>query len=107
MRPSRGDRADQALAHAQAGDVHRFLAQAMSREQLEHVVAQQVDRADFAAHRAAIKSTTLSSLVWAEPRLAMISCRPVRISRAEAAAESGMADGYQMEPRRATDYVSR
>jgi hypothetical protein len=39
--------------------------------------------------------------------LAMIPCRPVRISRAEAAAESGMGDGYQMEPRRATDYVSR
>ena len=46
-----GDRADQALAHAQPSDVHRFLAQAVGREQLEEVVAQQVDRADFARHR--------------------------------------------------------
>ena len=45
----RGDRADQAFAHAQAGDVHRFLAQAVGREQLEVVVAQQIDRADLAA----------------------------------------------------------
>ena len=45
-----GDRADQALAHPQPGDVHRFLAQAVGREQLQLVVAQQVDRADFAIH---------------------------------------------------------
>ena len=49
--PFGGDRADQALAHAQAGDVHRFLAQAVGREQLEDIVAQQIDRADVAAHR--------------------------------------------------------
>ena len=35
----------------QSGDVHRFLAQAVGGEQLELVVAQQVDRADFARHR--------------------------------------------------------
>ena len=46
-----GDRADQALAHAQPRDVHRFLAQAVGREQLEIIVAQQVDRADLAVHR--------------------------------------------------------
>ena len=46
-----GDRADQPLAHAQTGDVHRFLAQPVGREQLEIVVAQQVDRADVAGHR--------------------------------------------------------
>src|SRR5438045_6691554 len=39
----------------------------------------------------ALTSASRSSLACAEPRLAMISCRPVRISRAEAAAESGMA----------------
>ena len=49
--PFGGDRADQSLAHAQAGDVHRFLAQAVGGEQLEDVVAQQIDRADLAAHR--------------------------------------------------------
>src|SRR5438270_7047861 len=37
-----------------------------------------------------MRSTTLSSLDWAEPRLAMIACRPVRISRAEVAALSGI-----------------
>ena len=46
-----GDRADQALAHPQLGDVDRFLAEAVGREQLEIVVAQQVDRADVAVHR--------------------------------------------------------
>src|SRR3954468_23060478 len=39
----------------------------------------------------AMRSTTLSSLDCAEPRLAMIACRPVRISRAEVAALKGMA----------------
>ena len=48
--PFGGDRADQAFAHPQPGDVHRFLAQAMGGEQLEVVVAQQVDRADVAIH---------------------------------------------------------
>src|SRR5215510_8137476 len=51
----------------------------------------------------AIRSTTLSSLDCALPRPAMISCKPVRISRAEAAALSGIAKRYQM--RRA--YVTR
>ena len=46
-----GDRADQALAHPQPRHVHRFLAQAVGGEQLEEIVAQQVDRADVAAHR--------------------------------------------------------
>ena len=49
--PLGGDRADQALAHSKPGDVDRFLAQAVRREQLEHVVAKEVDRADVAAHR--------------------------------------------------------
>ena len=49
--PFRGDRADQALAHPQPGDVDRFLAQAVGGEQLEDIVAQQIDRADLAAHR--------------------------------------------------------
>ena len=35
----------------QAGDVDRFLAQPVGGEQLELVVAQQIDRADLAAHR--------------------------------------------------------
>src|SRR5438105_2163917 len=43
-----------------------------------------------------MRSTTLSSLTCAEPRLAMISCRPVRISRAAMAAEAGMMMRYQM-----------
>ena len=51
MRPSRGDRADEALAHPQPGDVDGFLAQAVGRKQLEIIVAQQVDRADVAVHR--------------------------------------------------------
>ena len=46
-----GDRADKALRHPQPRHVDRFLAQAVRREQLQHVVAQQVDRADLAAHR--------------------------------------------------------
>ena len=48
-----GDRAGQALAHPQLGDVDRLLAQAARGEQLEHAVAQQVDRADLAIHRLA------------------------------------------------------
>ena len=47
----RRDRPDQAFAHPQAGDVHRFLAQPVGGEQFELIVAQQVDRADIAAHR--------------------------------------------------------
>ena len=35
----------------QAGDVHRFLAQAVRGEQFERLVAQQIDRADLALHR--------------------------------------------------------
>src|SRR6185369_5242083 len=50
----------------------------------------------------AIRSTTLSSFDWAEPRLAMIACRPVRISRAEVAALSGMIERYQMRRCRVT-----
>ena len=46
-----GDRPDQAFAHVQPGDVDRFLAQAVGGEQLQLVVAQQVDRADLALHR--------------------------------------------------------
>ena len=46
-----GDGADQPFAHRQAGDVDRFLAQAVGGEQLELVVAQQIDRADLALHR--------------------------------------------------------
>ena len=45
-----GDGADQPLAHAQSGDVHRLLAQPMRRKQFEIVVAQEVDRADVAVH---------------------------------------------------------
>src|SRR5690349_21615295 len=44
----------------------------------------------------AMRSTTLSSFDWALPRPAITSCRPVRISREEAAAESGMRIRYQM-----------
>ena len=46
-----GDRADQALAHRQLGDVDRALVEADGGEQLERAVAQQVDRADLARHR--------------------------------------------------------
>ena len=49
--PFRSDGADQTLAHPQPGDVHRFLPQAMGREQLEEIVAEQVDRANVALHR--------------------------------------------------------
>jgi hypothetical protein len=45
-----GDRPDQAFAELEPGDVHRFLAKAVSREQLQLVVAKQIDRADFARH---------------------------------------------------------
>ena len=51
MRPSAAIVPTRPSPIAQAGDVHRFLAQAVGREQLEHIVAQQIDRADFAAHR--------------------------------------------------------
>ena len=50
----------------------------------------------------AMRSTTLSSLDWAEPRPAMIAWRPVRISRAEVAAESGMGDRLSDGPPRVT-----
>jgi hypothetical protein len=46
-----GDRADEAFAHPQPRDVHGLFPQTMGREQLEIIVAQQVDRADIAAHR--------------------------------------------------------
>src|SRR6476469_769600 len=49
-----------------------------------------------------MRSTTRSSLLCTEPRAAMTSCRPVRISRAEAAADAGMGERYQMERRRVT-----
>src|SRR5689334_11285332 len=43
----------------------------------------------------AIRSTTWSSLAWAEARRAIRSCSPVRISRADVAALSGMPQRYQ------------
>ena len=46
-----GDRSDQALAERELGDVHRLLVEADRGEQLEHAVAQQIDRADLARHR--------------------------------------------------------
>ena len=46
-----GDGADETLAHGQPGDVHGFLAKPASGEQLELVVAQQIDGADLALHR--------------------------------------------------------
>ncbi len=49
--PLGGDGPDQALAHPHPGDVHRFLPQAVSREQLEIIVPEQVDRADVAGER--------------------------------------------------------
>ena len=45
-----GDGADQALAHVKPRDVDCFLAQAVRREQLEIVVAKEVDGADVAIH---------------------------------------------------------
>ena len=45
------DRADEAFAHPQPGYVNRLLAQAVSREQLEIIFTQQIDRADIAVHR--------------------------------------------------------
>src|SRR6187200_2363787 len=50
----------------------------------------------------AIRSTTLSSFDCGLPRPAMTSWSPVRISRADAAALSGMTKRYQMEPRPVT-----
>ena len=47
------DRADEALADRELGDVDRFLLQPAGGEQLEAAVAQQVDRADLARHRLA------------------------------------------------------
>jgi hypothetical protein len=47
------DRAHQPLAERELGDVHRLLLQASRREQLEHPVAQQIDRADLARQRLA------------------------------------------------------
>jgi hypothetical protein len=44
------NRSDQALAHPEAGDVNRFLAQAVGCEQLEIVVAEQINGADVADH---------------------------------------------------------
>jgi hypothetical protein len=45
------DGADQAFAHGELGHVHGALVQAQRREQLQHPVAQQVDRADLALQR--------------------------------------------------------
>ena len=45
------DRADQTFAQRQLGDVDRLLQQAAGRIELEHAVAQQVDRADLAIER--------------------------------------------------------
>ena len=47
------DRAGQALADAELGDVDRALVEAARGEQLEHAFAQQVDRADLAIERLA------------------------------------------------------
>src|SRR5215217_2605178 len=47
-----------------------------------------------------MRSTTLPSLAWTEPRAAITSWRPVRISRAETAAEVGMADALSDAKRR-------
>jgi hypothetical protein len=44
------DRSDQPLAHPQPSHVHGFLAQSVRREQLEIIVAQEIDRADLAFH---------------------------------------------------------
>ena len=46
----RRDRPDETLAHPHARDVHGFLAQPVGGEQLKEIVAEQVDRADIAAH---------------------------------------------------------
>ena len=53
---------------AQLGDMDRFLLQPAGGEQLEHAVAQQIDRADLALHRLADESTTRLSLACADPR---------------------------------------
>ena len=49
--PPLGDGPDKPFTHAQPGHMDRFLAQAVRGEQLQLIVAQQIDRADFAAHR--------------------------------------------------------
>jgi hypothetical protein len=46
-----GDRSDQPLAERELGDVDGALVEPDRGEQLEHPVAQQVDRADLALHR--------------------------------------------------------
>ena len=43
-----GNRADQAFAHAHAGDVDRLLRQPLGGEEFQHPFAQQVDRANLA-----------------------------------------------------------
>ena len=45
------DRADQPLAQRQRGDVDRLLVEPVGREQLQHALAQQVDRGDLAVER--------------------------------------------------------
>jgi hypothetical protein len=45
-----GDGANEAFTHAQPCDVHRLFPQAMGREQLEEIVAKQIDGADVALH---------------------------------------------------------
>ncbi len=64
-----GDGADQALAHRQAGDMHRLLAQAVGRGQLQRIVAQQVDRADLALHRLGDQVDDLVELGLRRPAL--------------------------------------
>src|SRR5438128_8166502 len=54
-----------------------------------------------------MRSTTRSSLAWTEPRAAITWWRPVRISRADAAAEAGMAERYQMRFADATRDTAR
>ncbi len=48
-----GDGADQALAQRQLGDMHRRLAEPARGVELQHAIAQQVDRADLAGQRLA------------------------------------------------------
>gem|GEM_PF-4615235 len=50
-RARRGDGADEALPQRELGDVDGFLREALGGEQLEHAVAQQVDRADLGVER--------------------------------------------------------
>ncbi len=74
MPPGAGDAADQPLAQAQPGLVHRFGLQPLGRAQLKRVgIAEKIDRADLGSHRIGDVMGDLVQTVLAAPGAAKVS----------------------------------